>query len=158
MSGFVAAPTDDSTEGASPVISNANFWPDIDPAKLREAMRIDETVPAGRLRHAAIEAMSTVNGQLRNWRQKQLAAGFAALSDVPAENIDGISELVGRYRRAVYCFTKANLLERIRDLDTTAAGNKRAEQQETTVDDLRRDGNWAVSDILARARTVVDLI
>lgn len=134
------------------------FWPEIDPAKMRVAYKIDSTVTPERLRDALIEAIATVNTQLTNWREIQIATGHTTLEEVPAEEIDDTSINVHRYRRAVACLAKASLIERYRDFDTTAAGTKKADQLETPIDDLRRDARWAISDILGVGRTVVELI
>ncbi|MDN0081603.1 head completion/stabilization protein [Crenobacter sp. SG2305] len=141
-----------------PVVRNSGFFPDIDPAAVRGAMRIDDTVTAPRLHHAIVEAVATINGQLRDWRQAQQATGFATLDAVPAEQVDGASVQVARYLRAVFSTTKASLAERYRDIDATADGNKRADLLESPIDDLRRDAAWAVRDILGVRRTTVELI
>lgn len=65
---------------------------------------------------------------------------------------------VHRYGRAIGCSAKAVLLERYRDYDTTAAGNKKSDQLDSPVDDLRRDARWAISGILGISRNTVELI
>lgn len=157
MNGFIAAPQPATTE-PPPLIGNSGFWPDIDPAHLREAMRIDDTITAGRLLGAAVEAMASVNGELTAWRHRQQAAGHATAHDVPAEAIGGESIVLARYRRAVYCRAKAMLLERYRDFDTTGDGHQRADLMESPIDELRRDAAWAIADIQQRTRCTIELI
>lgn len=137
---------------------SGSFWPDIDPVKVRSTQKIDSTVTSDRLRDSLIESISTVNSQLEKWRLIQIAAGRSSLEEVPADEVDGISVLVNRYCRAVGCTAKALLIERYRDFDATAAGNKKADQMENPIDDLRRDARWAISDILGIGRSVVELI
>jgi len=150
--------TSNAQTSPEPVVSNSGFFPDIKPSDVRAAMRIDETVTAPRLHHAIVEAIAATNRELRDWRQTQQTTGYTTLDTVPAEQIDGASELVARYLRAVYCTTKASLVERYRDMDATAEGHKRADLLESPIDDLRRDAAWAVRDILGVRRTTVELI
>ena len=120
MSGFIAVA--EAGPGQCVAVANSRFWPDIDLKVLREAMRIDATVTAARLLGAVTEAMASVNHELRGWRQQQQALGYAAAEEVPAEQIAGASIVLHRYLRAVGCRTKASLVERLRDFDTTAGG------------------------------------
>ena len=121
-------------------------------------MRIDGTITPERLRDALIEAIASVNGELSAWRSARIAEGHATLADVPAEKVANASIHVNRYQRAIGCIAKASLSERYRDFDTTAAGNKKADQLENPIDDLRRDARWAICDILGTRRTTVELI
>lgn len=139
-------------------ITNNAFFPDIELAALQDAMRLDGTVTEPRLRAAAIEAVISVNGELQGLRLEQQALGRATLADVPAEVVAGESVQIHRYRRAVYCLAKANLIERYRDFDSTHDGHKRADELESPIDDLRRDARWAIRDILGRSRSTVELI
>ena len=156
MNGFiVTAPTAPADE---PEIISGPFWPNLDPTKIREAQRIDNTVPPARLRMAIIEAIATTNGALRAWREVQIANGNNKLIDIPADEIDDISILAHRYQRAVGCLAKALLLERYKDLDATGKGDRKAESLVDPIDDCRRDHLNALADITGRPRTTVELI
>lgn len=155
MSFIISSPT--IPENETPIASSA-FWPEVDPTKIRENQRIDGTITAARLRDALIEAVATVNTELASWRIMREVEGSATLSDVPCETIDTISINVHRYMRAVGCYAKASLIERYRDFDTTASGNKKADQLESPIDDLRRDARWAINDIIGIIRTTIELI
>ena len=156
MSDFiVTAPT--ASEPEDPIVSGP-FWPDLDPAVIREAQRIDGTVPAARLRMAIIEAIATTNGALRVWREEQIACGSNRLVDIAAEEIDGTSILAHRYQRAVGCLAKALLLERYKDLDSTGRGDKKAGALTDPIDDCRRDHLYALADIIGRPRCTIELI
>jgi hypothetical protein len=139
------------------IVSSA-FWPPIDPAQIREAQRIDSTITPERLRAALIEAIAGVNVELAAWRILRQAEGTVSLAEVAADEIDDESIHVHRYRRAVGCIAKANLLERYRDFDATARGDRKADALESPIDDLRRDARWAIADILGTGRSVVELI
>lgn len=146
-----------ATPAEAAIVSGA-FWPDVDPVKTRAAQRIDTTITPDRLYEALIEAIASVNTELSAWRIARIAEGHATLAAVPAETIDDVSINVNRYQRAVGCVAKASLIERYRDFDTTAAGNKKADQMENPIDDLRRDARWAISGILGIGRNTVELI
>lgn len=140
------------------VISSGAFWPDVDPVKMRAVQRIDGTITPERLRDALIEAIASVNTELGLWSTARVAEGYATLDAVPADTVDTVSINVHRYLRAVGCFAKSSLIERYRDFDTTAAGNKKADQLDSPIDDLRRDARWAISSILGIGRNTVELI
>lgn len=154
---IIPAPTPTSPE--APITSSA-FWPEISPAEIREAQRIDNTITAPRLRAALIEAIATTNNALAGWRTtQQMVGGYATLADVLAdETIDGISINIHRYQRAVGSLAKALLLERYRDFDASGKGDKRAEQLTDPIDDCRRDHLAAIADIAVRPRSTIELI
>lgn len=141
-----------------PNLVNDGWFPDIDLAHLRRAARLDGTVTPDRLAHAVVAAVLGINAELAAYKEAQQLAGHESLAAVPAPRIAGESALLAYYRRAVYCSAQADLIERYRDFDTTGAGDKAAEKLELRIDDLRRDVRWAVSDLLGRRRTTVELI
>lgn len=149
-----------SVPPARPVaaISNISFFPDIDLAEARDAMRLDGTASDARLRVALVEAIALVNRDLRAWRQQRIVAGTTRLADVEAEQIDGVSELVHHYKQAVFSLATASLQERYRSFDTTWEGHTRAGHLEMPIDDLRRDARCAIRNILGIEHTTVELI
>lgn len=156
MTGFIV--TAPAADPAEPTIVSGPFWPDIDPTAIRDAQRIDNTIPPARLRMALIEAIATTNHALRTWRETQIALGNVKLADVTDDEIDGTSILVHRYLRAVGCLAKALLLERLRDFDATGKRDKQTDALTDPIDDSRRDHLHAIADIAGAARTVVELI
>ncbi len=74
-----------------PVIKNTAFFPDVDPKRMREEMRLEQTVTPVRLRRAIKTAMAETNAELTDWRDLQLAAGYQRLEDVPTDELDGES-------------------------------------------------------------------
>lgn len=140
------------------IITCGAFWPDIDPGQCRMEMRLDGTVTAPRLRAALIAAIDQVQGNLSTWSKQQRALGHATLVATNPREIDGINLNEWRFKRAVYCYAAANLQERMRGFDSTHEGHTRADALTDPIDDHRRDGRWAVSDILGESRTYVELI
>lgn len=147
-----------ATSATASIITNGSFWPDIEPDVLRQTMRLDGTVTNERLEHAVINAALQVNSDLKNWRIGNQLLGFDSLVQVPAEQINGQSIYLQLYLRAVYCLTKANLIERYSDFDSTAKGLKAGEELTDSITDLRRDARFAIRDILGESHVTVELI
>ncbi|MGK8744084.1 head completion/stabilization protein [Pseudomonas aeruginosa] len=158
MSGFIPGGLPPSTPVPGVHINSEPFWPSIDLDKLRETLRIDSSVTPARLETAVVAGLITVNRDLAVWREAQQAAGYDSLEAVPSEKVQGQSQLVYLYKRAIECAAGAEVCERYRGYDTTASGNKKADETEPTVDDYRRDQRWAVRDILGTSRTTVELL
>lgn len=158
---FVARPPESEIEqppeAELPVV-NDGFFPDIEPAAVREAARIPTSITPARLRAAILGAIMSAEIDLRAYAAASIAAGYQTIANVPAPQLDGQSVQLIRYRRAVALYAKAELVERHRDFDTTAAGGTQADELERSIDELRRDAMHAIRDILGRTRTTVDLI
>lgn len=108
-------------ETGDAVIKNTFFFPDVDPKRVRELMRLEQTVSDARLRNAIKTGMAETNAELYDYRLRQLAAGFKQLADVPdAEEIDGENVRVFHYLSAVTAMTTATLYERYRGVEATA--------------------------------------
>lgn len=153
MSAFVAGGTEPGG-----TINSDEFWPGIDLDDLRDAMRIGSDISAAKLEAAVIGALLNVNRQLVEWQGEQQDQGYSTLSAVPAKQINGQSALVQHYLRAVRCSVAAELAERYRWYDTTNSGNQNADELTPAIDEYRRDMAWALSDLVARPRTTVELI
>jgi len=139
-------------------IPNDGFFPSVDPADVRNTIRINGTVTEQRLVESVHDAIAAVNRELSAWRVAQIDQGCATLDAVPAAQVGGISVLIHHYRRAVYQLANADLIERYRDFDTTAAGEKRAQELDSAIEESRRNARWAVLDILGLPHLTVELI
>ncbi|MCA7001652.1 head completion/stabilization protein [Dickeya solani] len=151
-----ATPADVNDNGAT--VSSSSFWPVISLAALRKAMRLDGAVTTDKLMDKTVEAVGSVNDQLRDWRAEQERTGAVVLGDVEADEINGESVLVWRYRRAVYSTAKALLTEGYRDIDTTREGEKHAQALTSQIDTLWRDAQWAIRDIQGVGRGLAELV
>lgn len=143
-----------ATPGETPQTITQVWWPDIDVATAREIIRISGTVTQPRLAEALQNAAWAVNRELRNWQPQQLISQPDELTD---------PRMVGLYLRAVYSYAKAELIERYRDYDATAAasasvGERRAQGTEDAAADARRNLRWAIADLLGRSRVTVELM
>ncbi|HGP3950389.1 TPA: head completion/stabilization protein [Klebsiella pneumoniae] len=153
--GMVVIPPPASDE---PVIKNTFFFPDIDPKRVREGMRLEQTVAPARLREAIKTGIAETNAELFLWREQQIAGGGNTLADVPSDELDGESVRVFYYLRAVTSMATATLYERYRGVDASARGDKKADSIDTTVDELWRDMRWAVSRVQDKPRCIVSQI
>lgn len=141
-----------------PVIKNTYFWPDIDPMRVRELMRLEYVVTPERLREAIRMGIAETNAELHQFRERNIAAGYACLAEVPAEKIDGESDKCFHYLRAVSAFASASLYERYRGYDASAKGDKKADAIESTANTLWRDARWAVSQLEGRSKAIIGQI
>ncbi|WP_242415505.1 head completion/stabilization protein [Sphingomonas panni] len=138
----------------------ADWYPAVNLDRLRLDQRIGtrQVVTPERLRDAVRAALLSIDNQLGAQAAAWEAAGHASLADVPAKKIDGVSRLVIAFHRAVGALTKVELIERHRDLDTTAGGDRDAGALDPTIGELHRDAVHAIRDILGRTRTDVELL
>ena len=143
---------------ASVTINNNGFFPNIDTDDFVKTQKLDATFTPDRLIFALTLAITDANRALNSWQEAKETAGYSALTDVPAGSVNNVSTLVTFYKQAVYSFTKANLLEKYRDYDTTNQGGKKADNLEPNIDIHRRDARWAIADLQNKSRTVVELI
>lgn len=153
--GFIATAPTAPDEGD---IANIPFWPAISLPELRETVRLDGTVTTARLTHAVVDAITSVNRDLADWRSARQAEGHATLAAVPSEVINNESVHLHSYQRAVYAMTRANLLERYTDYSATGDGVKGADAKIVSSDDLYRDARFAIRDILGTTHNTVELI
>lgn len=140
------------------VIKNTPFWPDVDLSEFRSVMRTDGTVTQPRLKQVLLTAISEVNAELFDFRNRQRMLGFQALADVPADVLDGKNERIQHYHNSVYCWARAVLNERYQDYDATASGVKRGEELAEASGDLWRDARWAISRVQDAPHCTVELI
>ncbi|PJG82115.1 head completion/stabilization protein [Caviibacterium pharyngocola] len=140
------------------IIGNDGFFPAISLLNVRNAMRLDGTITNERLKMAVIEAMATVNHNLKPYKDRIRSGNAFTLEELEDEQINGESITIQRYKRAVYCLACANLQERYRSYDSTKNGAEKAQEFENSVDDLRRDAFFAIRDILGKGRINVELI
>ncbi len=146
-----------------PPVTNAPWFPDLNPATVRDACRLDGTITPARLLPALKAAMLSVNAELEQYRLEQQSRwGYTSLAEVPAPMVGGESAQVLRYQRAVHACLQADLAEAYRNLDTLPSGTGKEgrvlEGLAVHVDEHRRNQRWAISDLLGMRRSTVELI
>lgn len=162
MSAFIVT-ANPPAAAQEPIITNDGFFPDMDPAKVRDACRLDGTATTERLTSALKDAMLSINAELQPWADEQRSRwGYTTLAEVPAPQVGGESAKVLYYRRAVHYCLMADLAEMYRSISSTPAGTGKADRvMEELVIQLgehRRKQRWAISDLLGQARCTVELL
>lgn len=147
LTGTAASPMPQRTD--TPTVRNDGWWPDVDMAHLRDAVRVPAGVTDARIVEATCTAVLDVNMELSAWKAKRQAEGCKALNDVPGGEINGKHELWLRYRQAVYSLVEALLIEQYRSMDSTGSADKRADMLDPRATESRRNKHWAVRAILA---------
>ena len=154
MSGFVA--TGSVGPSISSALTNDGFFPDFNLESVRAALRLDGSITDARLMPACVSAVIETNADLAPLKEKYQE--FDQLELAPSDRINDESILIHLYRRAVYCNVGAELAERYRSYDATAAGNQRADDLTPSIDEYRRDARFAIRDLLKMVRVTVELI
>lgn len=135
------------------VIKSDSFYPNIALDHIREIVRIDGAVTGDRLKQAIIEEVIDVNRLLKSLKDKA-----ALLSDLSTTQINDQPETDFLYLSAIANGVAAKINENYRNYDSSNAGGKKAEEAELTVDDYRRNKQWAILQLLGENHTVVELI
>jgi len=137
-----------------------DWYPAIDLDQLRRDHRIGtvQVVTPARLRAAVQEALLSIDNQVGAQAAAWQLAGHTNLADVPAKRLAGTSRLVIAFHRAVAALTKAELIERHRDIDTTAGGDRDAGALDPSIAELRRDAAHAIRDIRGEPRAPAELL
>lgn len=131
-------------------IEGSTFWPTVDLDQMRLACRIDNTVTPERLFQAACEAVAETRRQLA-----ALTRRYSSLGEVQTA---GQTDPAERYRTAVYAYTKALLLEQYADYDAAGKAGTLAEAKTTQARAERRNGHYAVADLLGHYRNDCELV
>lgn len=137
-----------------------DWYPAVDLDQLRRDHRIGtvQVVTPARLRAAVEEALLSIDNQVGAQAAAWESAGHATLAEVPAKKLAGTSRLVIAFHRAVAALTKAELIERHRDLDTTTGGDRDAGALDPSIAELRRDAAHAIRDIRGEPRAPAELL
>lgn len=162
MSGPFSSPSTIAAPPAEPVdgtITGDGFWPDLDLSRLRQAVRIDQTVTPVRLRDVARGAMLDIMDELEDWRVEKTLAGFVTLAEVPARRrVDDVSDYEVRWFQAVTAVVAADLGDRQLGQSVRSAGVERAEELSADIDVHRRNVTYAVRDFLGVPRIIAEAI
>lgn len=148
--GFVA---NGNTTPSQIIIKSDPFYPSIDLDHIRKIVRIDAVVTNDRLKQVIIEEVIDVNRLLIS-----LQTQVEKLSDLSKTMIDDLPDTDYLYLSAVANGVAAKVNENYRNYDSSNTGVKKAEQAEYTVDDYRRNKQWAIQQLKSENHTVVELI
>ena len=135
------------------IIKSDPFYPDIDLDHIRSIVRVDGAVTNERLKQAIIEEVIDVNRLLITLN---FIASYFFVLLLLLFNYQPDTDFL--YLSAVSNGVAAKINENYRNYDSSNAGGKKAEQAECTVDDYRRNKQWALYQLLDQNHTVVELI
>lgn len=158
MSSFAAVQAPTFVAAASSDVITQDWFPAVDIAHVRKAVRLTGSVTDERLFAALVRSIDEVNRALAAWAASYMTAGIASFAEVPAPKIGAESVNVHRYRDAVYYLARADLMETYRDMDATREGVQKAEELEPSVDSDRRVARNALNDIRGTARVSVEIV
>lgn len=169
MTNLVSTPPDPVTPEATTLVIDG-WFPAVDVAAIRDTLRIGEGIVTAERMIAAVEgAVLTALQALSLWRTAHATAGIASLEDIADIAIGGRSRPVVLWDRIIRYYTGAELADNHRDITATSDGRNRADEENLTADEYRRQAHNAVADLLSIgvagdedhlpvARNVVDLI
>lgn len=135
------------------IIKSDPFFPQIALDDIREKIRTDGSVTNERLKQIIIEEIIDVNRLLKNLKSKA-----ASLSDLSEGEIDDLPETDYLYFSAVSNGTAAKVNETYRSYDSSKVGVKNLEDSTLTIDEYRRNKQWAIQQLLGENHSVVELI
>ncbi|WP_343611132.1 head completion/stabilization protein [Novosphingobium sp.] len=141
------------------VFPGDGWWPDIDLAAMRAAMRVGEVVTDPRLIFALESAAVKVGDDLANWRAARERQGCASLAEVaPNQKVNGKPRLVSLYIGAMRYAALAELTASATDVTATATDETRQDAKLDTgcyLESLRLQN---VRAIMGFTRVAVELI
>lgn len=150
MSGFVA---NGNYSPSQIEIKSDEFFPSVFLDDIRSIVRIDGAVTNPRLEQTIIEEVIDINRLLSDLKQKA-----NVLSDLSKSQINDKPDTDYLYKSAVANGVAAKINENYRNYDSSNSGIKKAQEAELTVDDFRRNKQWAILQLLGENHTIVELI
>lgn len=158
MSGFISSPAPAATPPGA-MLECGPFWPDIDLNHFRDSQRIGGTlIPDQRVKDALLGGVMAVEVDLGAWRTALEEGGNVRLADVPQPQIGNEKRLLMLFRRAVYAYATADLVETHRDVTASGPAQNALGEMDQRAEDHRRIAIHAVRDMLGTGRTTVGLI
>jgi len=155
---FIAKPAAPSSPVGS-IFPGDGWWPDIDIAEMRGAVRMGEMVPHERLIAALENAAITVGDDLTLWRADRERQGFTSLAEIEAsKTVNGKTRLVTLYIGAVRYAAMGELMALSPDMSATNANETREDAKRETSCDFERLRLNNVRSILGVGRVAVELI
>jgi hypothetical protein len=147
---------------ATEVIKNTAFWPDISLHEFRELYRLPQGYAVELMINHLKLGIAWTNDQLSEWKKEQIADGHTSLDSVPediqGEAIDEETPALLYYKRAVFCYAKADLLLQFATINRREAAQNEAKEAPETREELLTHADNAVADFLGNGRIDVELI
>ena len=103
-------------------------------------------------------AMYQANLALIGYRMTQQEQGVASLLEVPADKINDESVKIKNYKRAVYCYAKAEILKESETADRRPVAENLSKSGELTEDKYRQFFHTAIRAVIGKSIVEVALI
>ena len=145
---FIANPTSPADEAT--IENFSEFWPAFDPSDVRQILRLESDITTARLTALLQNAIIDINEELTDYVDNKQSSGIS-FEEIPEATQH-------QYRRAVYATAQAQLLSDMRDYDTTATGQDRADETNASIDVQLRVATLAVRSILGKPSSHIELI
>ncbi|MHA3081391.1 head completion/stabilization protein [Acinetobacter sp. ANC 5502] len=134
-------------------ISSGDFFPEIALEDIRAEVRIDGSVTEARVKQAVLEEIIDVNRLLASLVQPNMR-----LADLASTQLDGKADTEILYFSAVSNGVAAKIAEKYSSYDSTNSGVKKAEEVRSSIDEYRRNKQWAIQQLKGENHSVVELI
>lgn len=149
-------PSENSDPATSEVVINDGFYPDLLLDEFQSRMDVGDDVQAARMINVVTEAMYEINASLSEWRLTLVE--YTTLEDVPSDVYGTVIQKIWLYEAAIFNRARALLLETRRDYDTTKAGRDKADMVELPSDTYFRASHEALTRLMDRPRSTIELI
>jgi len=148
--------TGKSNATSTTIVSNDGWWPDMAVADFQERYRMPRDYVEPVLVDGLQIAMAWANEQLVGWRSAHPAA--ASLEAVDAPQLGGEPLPLLHYRRAVFSYAKAYLLQQFPTINRRDAAGNEARESEETEGTFLEYAQQAVAALRGESLVTVELI
>lgn len=162
MTGLIATPIAPPDSDNAQVMADG-WFPPVTLASVRAIAQLGGSITQDQLTFAIEGAMLSAMRPLSSWRSAHALAGADGLDAITEDTINGENKAVRLWNRAVALYAAADLAADSRDISATDSGLTRAQEKDTTAEELRRKGHAAIADLLSIGgdpvpRNMVELI
>jgi hypothetical protein len=91
-------------------LTNDGFWPDLNLREFQEHRKLPADLDNDMLANALLATVAEINLDLAGRKLQLQAQGYQTAAAVSGISINGTTELVSQYKRAVYARAKADLM------------------------------------------------
>lgn len=131
------------------VVTNNGFYPDIALVDLQQNYNLPSQFNVDTIKTHCEVALMDINRQLKG-KQSEWQQQVATLAELPCDTINGQSERVLQYQRAVACRTKALLLQQYADQARKGDQKHLVDEHQENQSHWLSESQKAVNDLLGK--------
>lgn len=135
-------------------ITNDGFFPNLALSDLQNTYRIPASAPQETVEHQLTVAMEEVNGQLVAFKASWIALGLTTLALAEASPTADGKKLTALYKKAVYSWAKAELLEDFETFSRREIANNQANQEEKVWISCKSNARRAIKNLLGLSKSL----